>query len=136
MPESESRPQIKTLSTTITQTIESPYPPSAEVEAYERILPGAAERIVSLVEIESQHRRELEKTALKQESRDSLIGLIFAFVVAMTTTVGGGLLIYCDHAVAGSVLGVSGVASIVGAFLRSRPSSPTQNNESDNTTDH
>lgn len=82
--------QIKTLETTITQTIESPYPPSSE----------------------------LEKAALQKESRDSLIGFAAAFIVAMSATVGGGFLVYSSYPVAGSIFGLSGVASIVGAFLK------------------
>ncbi|MBR1805847.1 MAG: DUF2335 domain-containing protein [Selenomonadaceae bacterium] len=121
--------QIKTLETTITQTIESPYPPSSELEGYERVLPGAAERIFALVEAESQHRRELEKAALQKESRDSLIGFAAAFIVAMSATVGGGFLVYSGYPVAGSIFGLSGVASIVGAFLKtsSKPSNRDDN---------
>lgn len=110
--------QIKTLETTITQTVESPYPPASELEGYERTLPGAADRIFSLVEAESLHRRELEKKALAKESRDSLIGFAAAFVVAMTATIGGGFLVYSGYPIAGSIFGLSGVASIVGAFLK------------------
>lgn len=121
--------QIKTLETTITQTIESPYPPASELEGYERILPGAADRIFSLVEAESVHRRELEKAALKRESRDSLIGLAAAFAVAMTATVGGGLLVWCGFPVAGSIFGLSGVASIVGAFLKTPQKHSDENND-------
>lgn len=121
--------RLKTLETTITQTIESPYPPSSELEGYERVLPGAAERIFALVEAESKHRRELEKTALERESRDSLIGLAAAFVVAMTATVGGGALVYFGYPVAGSIFGLSGVASIVGAFLKTPRKTQYQTDE-------
>ena len=123
--------QIKTLETTITQTIESPYPPSSELEGYERVLPGAAERIFALVEAESKHRRELEKAALQKESRDSLIGFAAAFLVAMSATVGGGLLVYNGYPVAGSIFGLSGVASIVGAFLKTSHNTPRQTSDDD-----
>ena len=129
MPDDErSLSQIKTLETTITQTVESPYPPASELEGYERTLPGAADRIFSLVEAESLHRRELEKKALEKESRDSLIGFAAAFVVAMTATIGGGFLVYSDYPIAGSIFGLSGVASIVGAFLKT-PNKTQDTNE-------
>ena len=78
--------QLKTLETTIIQATESPYPLSSELEGYERVLPGAADRIFTLVEEESKHRRELERMALQKESRDSLCGLIFAFIISLPTS--------------------------------------------------
>ena len=134
----EDKQLLQTRETAIFQ-IESPYPLSSEIEGYERVLPGAAERIFKLVEDESKHRRELEKMALQKESRDSLLGLIFAFIIALATAGIGGALIYLGYPTAGSIFGISGVASIVSAFLRTRtqpekPKPPPVNTNNENQT--
>jgi uncharacterized membrane protein len=53
-----------------------PVPPPQTLEHYERVLPGAAERIVRMAEEDLRHRRELEhktraaEIALRQAAQD------------------------------------------------------------------
>lgn len=99
-----------------------PIPAPDILAEYENISPGFADRIISMAERQSQHRQEIEKTQVKAESRDSLLGVIFAFLL------GGGSLTGCVlmvswvpnsvGAICGAVLGVTGISAIVGTFLK------------------
>lgn len=56
------------VATRITESSYSgPLPPSTELEAYDRVLPGAAERIFSMAESFAAHTQHLEVEAMRQE---------------------------------------------------------------------
>lgn len=47
------------------QSFQGPIPPPAVLEGYERVVPGAAERILRMAEQEALHRRALEVEAMR-----------------------------------------------------------------------
>ena len=98
----------------------APLPMPEEFERYEQILPGAADRIMAMAEIQGEHRREQEKRAQDAYVRDSLLGLIFAFVFAIGALVGSIFLINNDHTVTGSFLGGTALLAVVSAFIQGR----------------
>ena len=53
-----------------------PLPSADELEKYEAVLPGAADRIVRMAEGQAGHRAELETEALRQEGQRSWAGLV------------------------------------------------------------
>jgi len=65
------------------ETFQGPIPPPAVLEAYERLVPGAAERILGLTERQASHRQDIEKIVIKAGARDSLYGIIVAAIVAI-----------------------------------------------------
>lgn len=93
-----------------------PMPPPNILDGYEKILPGAADRILTMTEIQSRHRQQMEKRMIEAEARDGLLGILFGFML------GGGcivaaikmVLVYPQAAgvISGAVLGSTGVASI------------------------
>jgi uncharacterized membrane protein len=66
----------------------SPMPPPEDLQAYNQIVPGAAERILVIFENQVRHRQELEKRALNAEIHLAFWGQRFAFFVAC-----GGLIL-------------------------------------------
>jgi len=60
----------------VAASFSGPLPPPETLEKYSRIIPNGEERIMVMAEEQSQHRRELEKTALITDSRNSLLGII------------------------------------------------------------
>jgi len=97
-----------------------PLPSPEEFERYERVCPGAADRIIKMAEGQSLHRQDLEKSVIKSASRDSLWGLIFAFLFSMANISGAVFLISTDHSVTGTLLSGIGLVSVVGAFIQGR----------------
>ena len=105
---------------TLTQEVKSPLPLASEVAGYENLLPGSADRILTMVEKQMQHRQELEKAEIKADTRNSFYALIFAFIFAMSVLVGSIALIVTGHAEAAALVGVGGIGAVVGAFLQNK----------------
>lgn len=55
-----------------------PMPPPNILNGYEKILPGAADRILSMAETQSKHRQLMEKKMIEAEARDGLLGYCLA----------------------------------------------------------
>jgi uncharacterized membrane protein len=109
-----------------------PLPHSSEFAAYERTLPGAADRILAMTEKQGDHRRALESMALKSEVDRGKWGQIFAFVLALLVVGGSILAIETGHPLAGFGGILVGLGSLVGVFvygtyLRRPRAAPTQN---------
>lgn len=95
----------------------APLPHPSELEGYERVLPGAAERILALTESQSNHRQVLEKKALSIESTNSLLGIISGLVIGVAGLSIAGFCIYTGHDTAGATLGGTTLGSLVWTFI-------------------
>ena len=83
---------------------QGPIPPPQVIRDYEKVLPGAAERIFALAERQAAHRQRFD-------SRGQALG----FLVAITAVAGGLLLLAFDKpltGVAGAIAAVSGLAAL------------------------
>jgi uncharacterized membrane protein len=67
-----------------------PLPPSGGFAKYEQVVPGAAERILTLAEKETHHRHRAEDSLLKLSGR----GQIFALIVSILSLGVVGISIY------------------------------------------
>lgn len=94
-----------------------PLPPPSILEGYERVLPGSAERIVKMAETQSLHRQLLEKTLVSTSSRNSTMGLIFGFIIAVIAFALSAYLIYTSHVVVGGIMGSAVIVALVGVFV-------------------
>ena len=110
---------LKRISSSVSMT--GPLPPPSILAGYEQVLPGAAERIVSMAEKEQDHRHSFDNKCQKTDSRDSLLGILCGFVLGVAALVAGVIVIMRVPnkvgAVTGSVLGISGIGSIVATFI-------------------
>lgn len=111
---------------TITE-ITGPLPPPDVLAHYNQVEPGLALRIVQLAENEARHRHQCEQDALQTDikiahaqTRETRLGQIFAFVIAMTAIIGGMLTAINGAEWAGTFIGVGGLAGLVGAFIQGR----------------
>lgn len=103
-----------------TRTLElhqGPLPHPSILEEYDRILPGAAERILTMAEIQSSHRQKLEERALKTESRNSLLGIICGGIIGLCGIILAGICIYSGKEWGGIGLGGATLCSLVGTFI-------------------
>jgi uncharacterized membrane protein len=88
-----------------------PLPTSGEFQGYNQVLPGAADRILTIAEKESEHRHALEKDELKIKGR----GQIFALIIAILAIIGVGLSIYFSAPIASiapTIIAITGLSSI------------------------
>jgi uncharacterized membrane protein len=90
-----------------------PIPPPDVLAKYERALPGLADRIVGIAERESDHRRALQRRAI----RLSELGLAAGFAIAMTALCGGIFLVHEGSQAEGMSSIILAIASLVLVFL-------------------
>jgi uncharacterized membrane protein len=105
---------------------------------YEQLQPGMIAKIVETADKEQDHRFYLQKEeisqkeetleisrseskrsdyALKIYSRNSLLGLIFAFLIALAVLAATVLCLYLNHPIPGYILGSGGLVMIVYIFI-------------------
>ena len=70
-----------------TQFHHGPLPRPEDFEAYDRVLRGAADRILRMAEKQAAHRQDLESRALKDDLMKAMMGTILAYI-----TFGGSML--------------------------------------------
>jgi uncharacterized membrane protein len=97
-----------------------PLPPPAALEAFEKIVPGAAGRIVDEFQKESDHRRRLERREASFVQWDTHIGQALAIVFALSAFGVVAFAIYRNAPWVAGVLGASVIGAGVVAFLRGR----------------
>lgn len=110
----QGMPPVSVVSTSV---YSGPLPPSVEMEKYEAICPGAADRILRMAEKQSDHRQSIEAATIETMNRRSILGVIFAFIITIAAFILAGVCFYFGHAKAG--VGIFGVtlATIVGTFI-------------------
>ena len=101
----------------IRQEYSGPLPPPDAIQKYDEIIPNGAERIMAMAEKQSEHRQQLEKKALDTDSRNSLLGVIFAFILGLLTIVAGVIVILTGHSWPGTILGSAGLVGLVSVFI-------------------
>jgi len=94
-----------------------PLPPPTILKEYNSVLPGAAERIIAMAEEQGKHRRELEKKALSTDSCNSLLGIIFAFALGLSTIGCGTYCIVQGQQISGTIIGGVGLVGLVSVFI-------------------
>ena len=110
-----------------------PLPDPYTFEQYDKVVPGAADRILTKFEQQVDHRLDMQrrqaedmqaKTAIEKEYADSetkiaLYGVIFAFVISLVSIACGAyMIIATDHEILGTLFSGAGLAPLVGNFLR------------------
>jgi len=105
---SKTKTKLETVQYQQIQQYEGPLPTAEQLEKYENLLTGAADRIITMAEKEQEHfhqlaRKELElaekeqeqsNTALKAIILNSRLGIVSAFILCLTTLCFGGFLIF------------------------------------------
>jgi len=97
-----------------------PLPHPEILQGYENIVPGAAERLLAMVEQQATHRQEMERIVVEGGSRRSWYGLVLGFTLAVLFLVVSTALIVRGHQWAGAVLGSVDLVALVTVFVVGR----------------
>lgn len=107
------------------QTIAGPLPPPEDLQLYEKLLPGIADRLMALVEAEQRERFKLEEERLRADSgnsrmlyRLSMAGQIVAFASVLALASGAVVCARMGSPAVGVALAGTTIAGVVTAFLR------------------
>jgi uncharacterized membrane protein len=107
------------------ETFEGPVPHPDIIEKYERILPGAAERIFKSWESQTAHRQALERSVIATDNVKSILGVILGFAAVVVAIVGGIITAIDGHPLFGSGLSLAGLAMLAATFITDKKSSGT-----------
>ena len=94
-----------------------PLPHPDHMKEYENILPGSADRLITLLEEEAQHRRQQATSRTKSNTKLEERGQFFGFLIAMTALIGGGYIMASGQSVWGAAVAISAVAGLSGVFI-------------------
>lgn len=103
--------------TVLQQSYSGPLPPPAALEKYDQVLPGSAERILSMAESQHRHRQNLELNVVNSNISAQRLGVILGFVIAMTTILGGIYLVATGKPASGLAAIITPLAALVGVFV-------------------
>lgn len=100
-----------------TVSFSGPLPPPEVLEKYNKIVPGAAERIIKMAEQQSAHRRSLETQVINSDIKNSKLGLFFGFIIGLAGIIGAIITSVYASQLVGGALGISSLAALVGVFI-------------------
>ncbi|MDU3583243.1 DUF2335 domain-containing protein [Clostridium sp. LQ25] len=112
--ERETRAQLAVTQ----ESFSGPLPSPDILYGYDRVVPGAADRIIKMAENQMSHRFEVENNILNMHSRNTLLGIICAFVIGTIVCIGGVYCVLNDKQVSGVLFGGVGLAAVVTSFLK------------------
>lgn len=115
--EIESMPPDKKEAVFSAIQFSGPLPPARELQAYEQVVPGSADRIIKMAEDEALHRRAQEQRLVKSSCGDSRRGLWLGFFIGMGALVLSGVIAIFANTSAGSLLAFASISSLVGVFV-------------------
>ena len=120
--QSQARPQIppsgvRRVVETQIESFSGPIPSPALLREYESILVGSANRLISMAEMQANHRQSLEKVVVEGDSRRADNGLKYGLIVALTGLASAVLLAVAGHESVAMVVGGLDLASLAGVFV-------------------
>jgi uncharacterized membrane protein len=104
--------------TTLAASFSGPLPPPSTLERYEQVVPGAAERLITMAERNQSHRHALETAAVHHEIQIANRGQISAALVALASIGAGTYIASLGQTVAGTGLIGGVIATIAIAHLK------------------
>lgn len=125
----EKNEKKQLIAARFSQEFSGPIPHPELFAKYEDVLPGSADRILKMAEIQSEHRQHLEKSVINSNIQDSKRGQYFAFILALVLIIGGFYLIANDKDLSGFSLIIGSTGTLVGIFIYGRKSERKEREE-------
>ena len=113
-PDDEASSTGEAVETSFSFKYSAPLPPPQMLARYDEILPGAAERIVMMAELQSVHRQDMERRTISGDVTRSTLGLFMAFVIALVAAI---YFISTGRETAGLILFGSDLGILVATFI-------------------
>ena len=101
-------------------SFEGPMPTPAILEGYERLVPGAAERILAMAESDTKHQHAIEFSALRAAEGEVKRGQIFAFIIGLAALLASMFALYMGSSVVAGIIGGTTVVGLVSVFVVGR----------------
>lgn len=108
---------ISHLEASATTRFSGPLPPPEVLESYDRIVPGAAKKLIAMALRQSKHRQELERKVIESDVRRSRDGLWVGGILSLTSIILGAVAVFTGHDAAGATIATATVVSLAGVFV-------------------
>lgn len=95
---------------------DTPYPPAEVVELFEQHCKGAAATLLEMVKAEQSTELAVRNRNSKLEYVTRILGMCFAFLLALGVLAGGIILICQNHEVTGCITLFTGLLGIIGCL--------------------
>lgn len=104
----------------LAQELSGPLPRAEEFSKYAAAVPDAPERILVMAERAQQHRMRIEDRDSRVDAALGLLGIGFAFLLALLVLAGSMWLIADGKQVAGTILATFDLVALVTSFVLGR----------------
>jgi uncharacterized membrane protein len=105
-----------------------PLPDPDLIAGYEKAMPGAAERIFKMAEIEQHERHLMTYREHRAKTLTTLLGQVSAFVMGMSGITGGVYLVAKDKPLTGFTVFFTSLATLCGVYFYNRRGQQNQRN--------
>ncbi|OJW16375.1 MAG: hypothetical protein BGO49_18680 [Planctomycetales bacterium 71-10] len=102
-----------------------PLPPAQELQRYDKVLEGAADRILKMAESEQRHGQQMDRDALAADREIASRGQHYALIATGGLGAAGLVLGLTGHDWLGGVCFISALVPVVAGFLGG-PANPTK----------
>ena len=99
------------------RTFSGPLPPPEHFEAYEKTLPGATDRIMTMTEKQVDHRIDMEKTIVRKKFFQSTLGQVLATILILFFGFISYSLAMNGHDTVAGIIGVTTVIGLAVVFV-------------------
>jgi len=97
-----------------------PLPPPSMYNEYNEVLPGSAERILTMAEKEQDHRIKWESDALETQANDQSKGQNYGLIMGIVCIAGSVILVVLGEPIVAGLLAGAPLVGIVGKFIQGR----------------
>jgi uncharacterized membrane protein len=112
--------QLKAIVTRVSRFHSGPLPSPDLLIQYERALPGLAERITQMAEVDLAHGHAMDRKLVSGQFRERLVGLAFGGLIAFSGLAGSAWVMVNGSPWAGSFLAGGTLAAVIFAFIGGR----------------
>lgn len=110
------------------QSFSGPLPHSGLLKNYDEIIPGAAERILSMAEAEAAHQHDIERLALQCASSEARLGQWFGLIIGVCAFITVIIAVILGAEKTAMVVGGTTVVGLVTVFVAGHKPQPLENN--------
>jgi uncharacterized membrane protein len=103
-----------------------PLPPPEILDRYNAIIPNGADRLLRLVELQSEHRRSCEATNLNSSISIAKRGQLFAFILSLFGLFSAIFCAYIRQPVPSSIIGGGTLLGLASLFIKGRRQNKTE----------
>jgi len=93
------------------------FPDPGVLGAYEKVLPGSADRLLKAFETQAEHRRKMEADTLALTTRNIRVGQLCGLVIGLVCVLSGATIAALGNEWSGSIIGGGGVIGLVSVFV-------------------